>query len=134
MDKVEAIIDAIGQLNRVHSPDSLAYKLRNPLLVKSFAKPGKHDIDEEGRRRFPSFINGYKAAYFDVELKIAGNARARLTAESTLTHLLATYGFRELLPVDNVVRFLRRALGDESIGRSTPLSYFRKTIEDENAR
>jgi hypothetical protein len=130
MDKVEALIDAVGALNGIGNPDSVAYALRNPLLVRSFAKPGQHEIDDDGRRRFTTLQSGYKAGYFDVELKITGKSRSRVDADSTLTMLLATYGLKELLAIDKVVRFLKRALKDETISRTTPLRYFHNQITE----
>lgn len=124
MNKIEAIVDAVGKLNGIHNPDSVAYLLRNPLLIKSFAKPGKHETTEEGIRRFTSLLSGYKAATYDLDLKLTGKSRAGLKAGDTLTNLLGVYGIKELLAVDNVVSFLRRALKDPIINRTTPLTYF----------
>lgn len=124
MDRIEALLDAIGKLNGVQNPDSVAYGLRNPLLVRSYGRPGQHEVDELGRRKFSSYLAGYQGSYFDLQFKIGGGGRAQLAPDSTLTELLATYGLREILAVDQVVRFLKRALKDESLSRSTPLSFF----------
>ena len=124
-NKIEAIIDAVGKLNGMHNPESAAYALRNPMLLRSFARPGQHEIDAEGRRAFKTFLNGYRAAYFDVGLKISGNSIAKLSADSTLSQLLTAYRITEPLAVDNVVSFLRRALQDQTISRTTPLEFFR---------
>lgn len=124
MNKIEALVDAIGKVNGIHNPESEAYRLRNPLLIRSFARPGKHETDEQGRRVFKSLLSGYKAALFDMELKITGQSRAGLQPTSTLSNVLGVYGIRELGGVSNVVSFLRRALDDPNINSSTPLSYF----------
>lgn len=124
INKYEALVDAIGRANAFHDPTSECYKLRNPLLIRSFARPGKHETDEQGRRIFSSLLSGYKAALFDIELKITGNSRAGLKPTDTLTNLLAVYGIKETGGVGYVVSFLRRALDDQAIAAETPLSYF----------
>lgn len=125
LNKTEVLLDAISKLNGASAdPESDAYKLRNPLLIKSFARPGKHETDSQGRRIFSSFLNGYKAGLFDLELKISGKSRARVTVESTLEQLLACYEIRTKMAIEHVVSFVRRALNDQSISASTPISFF----------
>lgn len=124
VNRVEALVDAIGKIKGVGDPSSDAYKLRNPLLIKSFAKPGKHETDAEGRRVFSSWLSGYKAAGFDAELKLSGNSRAGLKPTDTLTNILGVYNIKELGGIKAVVLFLRKALEDESISKDTNLSYF----------
>lgn len=121
---LEALVDAVAHLNRSHDPESTAYRLRNPLLLRSFARPGKHEMDEEGRRVFPSALNGYKAALYDMELKLAGKSRSGIKADDSLRNLLAAYGIRELGGVEQVVKFLRRALKDAGISRESHLTIF----------
>lgn len=127
MNKIEALVDAIGKANGLHDPESACYKLRNPLLIRSFARPGKHETDETGRRVFSSLLSGYKAGLFDIELKIAGKSRAGLRPDNTLTNLLGVYGIKEPGGIGYVVSFLRRALSDASINSQTLLSYFNNT-------
>lgn len=129
MNKIESIVDAIGNLNGTNNPESDCYKLRNPLLIKSFARPGKHIIDDKGRRVFDSFLAGYKAATFDVQLKASGKSRAGLKPTDTITALLGVYGLKEKLAIDKVVNFLKRALNDTQINANTPLSYFEEVKE-----
>lgn len=124
LDKLEALVDAIGKANGIHNPESETYKLRNPLLIKSFARPGKHETDEKGRRIFSSMLSGYKAGLFDIDLKIRGKSRAGLQPTDTLANLLAVYGIKEPGGISNIVSFLRRALSDQEINAYTPLSYF----------
>lgn len=124
MKKVEALLDSIANLNRALDPESECYKLRNPLLIKSFAKPGKHPIDEKGRREFSSYLNGYKAALFDIEVKISGKSRANVGSESELRDLLMCYDITDQFSIKKIVNFLRRALGDQNITENTPVSYF----------
>lgn len=124
LNKYEAIVDAIARANGFHDPTSDCYKLRNPLMIRSFARPGKHETDEQGRRIFTSLLSGYKAALFDVELKITGKSRAGLKPTDTLANLLGVYGIKEPGGVGYVVSFLRRALDNQTLAAETPLSYF----------
>lgn len=124
INKIEAICDAIGRINQMHSPDSQAYKLRNPLLLKSFAKPGRHDVNTDGLRVFGSFLAGYKAATYDVMLKIKGLSRAGLKSTDGLENLLGCYGISTKVSQDHIVSFVRRALDNDTIGLKTPLSFF----------
>jgi hypothetical protein len=124
VDKVEALVDAIARLNNSHDPESIAYRLRNPLLLRSFSKPGKHEVDETGRRVFGSYLNGYKAAVYDVKMKLSGSSHAGISQKDTLKNLLAVYGIKELGGVDQIVKFLRRALKDTAISPQVGLLYF----------
>lgn len=117
-------MDAIGALNNFHKPDSVAYQLRNPLLLKSFARPGKHEVDEQGRRIFDSFLGGYKSAEFDVKLKISGESNTGLKPTDRLRNLLGVYGIKQEQDILSVVYFLRKALADKDIDQHTVLSYF----------
>lgn len=124
VSRLEGLLDSIAHANLIQEPKSDAYKLRNPLLIRSFALPGKNEVDEKGRRVFNSMISGYRAGLFDLQLKIEGKSRAKLKPEDPLSSLLGVYGLQ--LPGDHkrVLRFLRPALNDESISTSTPLAFF----------
>lgn len=122
--RAEHIVAAIGYQNNLHDPESDAYRLNNPLLVRSFGRPGKHEIDEQGRRVFESLVSGYRACLFDVILKVQGKSRAKLKPEDTLENLLGTYGIKGAASVDHVIKFLRRALADTKINPQTKLQYF----------
>ena len=128
MTKQEAIVDAIGSLHGAFTnPDSQAYKLRNPLLVRSFARPGKHESDTTGHRVFTSMLAGYRASLYDLDLKLSGQSRAGIKPDKDLLYnLLAVYEIRGEENINKVVNFLRKALGDPSISASTPLSFFTK--------
>lgn len=102
-------------------------------MIKSFARLGKHETTPEGVRIFSSFLAGYRAAIFDVQLKMEGKSRAGLKPTDTLANLLGCYGLKE----DNVrpvVLFLKRALDDQSISNSTPLSYFLPEKKESDVR
>ena len=124
MKKLEHIVNAIAKLNGIHDPESKSYSLANPLLLRSFALPGKHTVDTEGLRVFDSILNGYKAAMFDIELKASGKSRANASPNSSLEEFLRCYEIKSSLAVDNVVSFLRRALNDQNISKHTQISYF----------
>ena len=122
--KIESLVDALGFIHGMHVPSSLAYQLRSPLLIKSFAKPGKHVLDPEGRRVFPSLLSGYKASEYDMKLKVQGQSRAGLQPTDRIRNLFGVYGIKDLAEVDKGINFLRHALQDDTISRDTPLSYF----------
>lgn len=127
--KLEALCGAIAKLNGAFTPEADCYFIKNPLKVRSFARPGKHLITDDGLRIFPSILAGLKAGLFDLELKIKGQSRAGLKTTDTLTNLLSLYGVKETA-VRPVVLFLRRALKDEAIKADTPLSYFIDSTEN----
>jgi hypothetical protein len=125
MNKIEALVDAIGSVHQAFSnPDSQAYKLRSPIMVRSFARPGKHESDTTGHRVFTSMLAGYRAAVFDLELKVGGKSRAGLDPESPLVGLLGALEITKDAEVSKVVAFLQRALTDPSISKTTQLMYF----------
>lgn len=123
--KVECLLDSIASLyGAFHDPDSQAYKLRNPLLIKSYSTPGKHLTNEEGLRQFDSFLSGYTACAYDLVKKVSGASRARIATTDPLSTLLTLYGVSERGGQRKIVNFLRRALADETITDATPISYF----------
>lgn len=132
--KLEALLDAISKINNAYNPDGDLYHLRNPLKVRSFARPGKHQITEDGLRIFPSILAGMKAGLFDLELKIKGQSRAGLKTTDSLSSLLGLYGVQSKQAVDSVVSFLRRAMKDQNVKASTELSYFIEQLCTENVQ
>lgn len=124
-NKIEALLDSIASLKGFSNPDSVTYQIKNPLNIRSFARPGKHEIDEEGRRVFQSFLAGYKACLFDLDIKIKGESRAGIREGDKISNLLRVYGLADGLAHDQVIKYLRRALRDPSITKETPLAYFR---------
>ncbi len=124
-NRVESIVDAIARLNGMLDPESTCYEIKNPLLLKSFARLGRHETTVDGLRIFTSTLNGYKAALFDCRLKVDGLSRAKLTGDSTLENLLGAYGITTPGAIGNVVSFIRRALKNQDITKDTTLSYLR---------
>lgn len=123
-EKIESLVNAISFLNDYSKPEADSYKLRNPLLLKSFSRPGKHEVDEHGRRRFESFQGGYRSAVWDVDLKISGKSNSGISPTDTLKNLLKVYGISHDEDQLVVVFFLRKALEDKTIDLLTPLQYF----------
>lgn len=133
--KIEALLESIGKLNGAFNPETECYAIRNPLMMRSWAQPGKHLITDAGVRIFPSILAGMKAGLFDLELKIKGQSRAGLKSTDALTNLLGCYGIQNPQAIKSVVSFLRRALADENIEAKTQLSYFLpETTSTENVQ
>ena len=126
--KIETLVDAISFAMKAHNADSLAYELRNPLLLKSFSRPGRHEINEDGIRVFDSHIGGYKAAYWDIEKKLSGESNSGLLISDKLKNLLNVLKIFKEEDINSVVHFLRKALKDPSINLLTPLSYFKENL------
>lgn len=122
--KIEALFDALASLKGWNNPDSLAYQLRNPLMVKSFSKPGKNEITEDGYRIFSTQLAGIRAGLFDLTLKVTGKSRAGIKAEDALENVLRVYGITELGGMQAVVKYLKRALKTQDIKTTTPLKWF----------
>src|SRR4029077_12227326 len=110
VSKIESLADGIGRLNSIHNPESLAYSLRNPLLLKSYAKLGRHSVNSDGLREFGSLLAGLEAGIFDLDLKLKGLSRAGLKPEDSLKNLLGCYGISEPAAQTKIVRFIRRAI------------------------
>lgn len=130
MIKLEALADSICQLNDTASPESEAYKLRNPGLLRSFSLERPQPTTTEGLRIFSSFVGGYQALLKDLEIKCLGRSRAyainktKLQPTSTLRDLLHAYGWRDDQPIEMAISFLRSALQDRQITAATRLEYF----------
>lgn len=127
MTRIEALADAFMRLNGYHDPFSVAYKNRNPGLLKAFSL--KHTKDEQGYRVFNSFSSGYDNLVLDLKIKCSGNSHARLKTDDTLRDLVVCFGNTSAV-TRSVKNFLRHALNDESISESQPLGWF---LEDQKA-
>jgi hypothetical protein len=125
IDRIEALVDAIAHLKgSLNNPDSDLYQIRNPLGLPSFSRPGKNEIDDQGRRVFSSALAGYRAATYDVLKKVSGESRAGIKVDDKLENILRVYGVDSKLGMDQVIKFLKRALKNQEISRQTPLSWF----------
>lgn len=120
--RLEALAEAIAHHTGYHVLDSALHKARNPLGLKAFGK--KHECDEHNNRVFRSVIQGWQAAFFDLEVKCSGRAKdKRLKPTATLLDLMLAYGWKETM-ADAVAKFLRRELGNQEISKKTPLGFF----------
>ena len=123
-DGLEAIVDAIMTLHGYHKPDSECYRLRNPLMLKSFSRAGKHEVNEDGVRIFSRFLDAYHAAIFDIGCKVLGRSNSGIKKTDLLRNLLGVYGINQDKDQTQIVSFLRKALQNPDISLQTPLSYF----------
>lgn len=122
MLRLEMVCLALGRMNgSFDDPESRAFKLRNPLLLKTY-RPEKK-FDSENYRIFTSLMGGFKAGIADLQAKCSGKNH-RLSSENVLRDLLAVYGFANEATARKIVLFLRRALIDESISLNTLVGWF----------
>ena len=121
-NKFEILALAISkQTGAFDNPDSKAFFLQNPLLLKAY-RPEKK-VDAEHYRIFTTMMGGLKAGIADLQAKCSGKNH-RLTPDNSLKDMLSLFGFATDSAVRPVVLFLKRALKDESISANTPLSWF----------
>jgi hypothetical protein len=128
MKRLEALADSFAKMYGALDPQSDAYHLRNPLLLRAFSP--KHLRDDKGRRIFVSLVAGYENALLDIFIKCSGQSRAKLTPESTITDLVHTYG-NPTSAARYIVNFLRHALKDDTITERTNLRWF---LEDDEKK
>jgi hypothetical protein len=123
--RLEALLESIAHLKGWMTPESYTYQVKNPLHIKSFAPAGKHQIDDDGVRIFTNWLGGYRACLYDLAVKVNGRSRAGVRDGDKLSKLLSAYGIKEGLGQQQVVKYLKRALKDESITIGVDISYFR---------
>lgn len=121
LNKLEVLADAISYNNKAHEPETPAYQNRNPgnLLAFSF----KHPRDEQGRRIFSSFLDGYQALLFDLRIKCAGKSRANISDKANLNDLMKSYGQSGSLAGRFIAKRIKKALNAD-VTELTPLSFF----------
>lgn len=121
--KLEALVEAMIQYSGYREPSSGVYQARNPANLRAYRQD--HVRDEEGRRVFPSVIDGLQAALWDMAYKLSGQSTAHLQPSQSLVELVGAYH----LPSGTSqawARFLRQALHNETITAKTPLSFFQE--------
>ena len=124
ISRIEALLFALASLNNWQAPHSDAFQLRNPLMLRAFAP--KHERDERGRRRFPSFSAGLDNGLMDLQIKCSGKSFSKLTPDNTLTDLVCVYG-HTAAAARAVKNFLRAALGTDEVRETQKLGWFLET-------
>ena len=129
--RIEALADGIAYLNKAHEPNSDAYQLRNPGLVRAYSYRHLGEVDNKGRRIFSSLIGGYRFLIQDLTWKCSGETRAKgyngkLSSASNLNDLLKSFNLDRIEDgnVFILLDFLNKALPGLEIDSHTPLSFF----------
>lgn len=116
--KLEKLALILARINGGLNPDSEAFRLNNPGLLKAF---GKHITEAvNGFRVFASWEAGFHALVHDLGVKCSGKSRTFLKASSPLRDLLALWDIKEPRKVSG---YVSRAIGAE-VTPETPLSFF----------
>ena len=136
--KIEALAMGLAVLNGAFNPDSDAFQLNNWSLSRAYSFKHLGSTDDRGRRIFTSVIGGFRFLVQDLTWKCSGDTRAKgssgkLKSSSNLSDLLHSFkinnGSSEEENLFVLLDFLGRALKDDTISASTPLSFF---INEEN--
>lgn len=121
MLRIEALADAIAYTNESYLPESEAYKLRNPGLLKARTSNNSlaqlANADDQCRRIFVSYKAGYQALVYHLEFLCTRYKKM------SLAEALASFGFKESKTF-TAIDFLQRSIGDASIDAKIPLSFF----------
>lgn len=127
MLRFEALALAISKINGgLDDPDSRAFKLCNPGLLKTY-RPEKK-ADSEHYRIFSTAMGGFKALLADLQIKCSGENN-RLTPQNTLRDLLAVLGFTDDRATRKILLFAQRALQNENLLMTTRLEWFQEPKE-----
>lgn len=122
MIRFEILALAITKINGgLDDPDCRAFKLRNPLLLKTY-RPEKK-VDSENYRVFSSFGGGFKAGIADLMAKCTGQNH-RLSTSNTLRDMLKVFNFTDERTQRKIMLFIQRASQDESVSLNTTMKWF----------
>lgn len=121
IDKLESLADAITEYSGYRNPESDLYQARNPGGLKAWDVFRMRDLN--GFRVYSSFKGGYASLVEDLRAKCEGKSHTTLTPQSSLKDLMGVNGYPEGM-CGYVVKFVRRALQDQSINEHTEISYF----------
>jgi hypothetical protein len=122
MIRMEILALALAKVNGgLDDPASRAFKLRNPLMLKTY-RPEKK-VDSENYRIFTSFGGGFKAAVADLMAKCTGTAH-RLSLDNTLRDMLKLFEFTDDRVQRKIVLFIQHGLEDESVNLNTKMQWF----------
>jgi hypothetical protein len=129
MTRIEALVVALGNLTGAFdTPDSKAFQLANPLLLKTYRPEKKCDSDH--LRIFSSIGGGIKASVADIQAKASGKSN-RLTSENTLRDLFVVYGFSDERIQRKIIVFLQKAVNDPDVYVGTKISWLLETPVEE---
>ncbi len=122
MVRFEILALAISKINGgLDDPGSRAFKLCNPLLLKTY-RPEKK-VDSENYRIFSSFGGGFKAGVADLMAKCTGQNH-RLSVNNTLRDMLKVFNFNDERVQRKIMLFIQRSTEDESVSLNTPMKWF----------
>ncbi len=121
VSRIEALADAVASLNDYLNPESEAYQLRNPGLLRAFTS--RHAADEKGRRVFLNFVDGYQALLYDLRQKCSGESRSKLKVGDNIADLLLRGYSQPPSAAEYVLCFLQSALPNR-ITATTPIEFF----------
>lgn len=133
INRIEALAMAIAFLNDAFNPDSDAFQLNNWSCSRAYSFKHLANTDDRGRRKFSSVIGGFRFLVQDLQWKLSGDTRAKgnngkLKPTSNLSDLLVSYKINNKATQEenlfSLLDYLVRALKDDNINASTPLSYF----------
>jgi hypothetical protein len=120
VSRLEALAEAITEFSGYRNPEGQLYQLRNPGALRAYDSVRMRDLD--GYRAFTSYKGGFDALVTDLRIKCSGRSHTTLQVTSTLRDLIAVN--RLNVEAFHIVKFLRRALNDQSIEAITPLEFF----------
>jgi len=115
MKRLESIADALAMLNEYHDPESEAYRLRNPGMLRAKVIIGTQD---DAVRTFTCHQAGYKA------LTDSLKKQCERYKEKTLESGLAHHGHGNEFAVKTAVDFIRRSIETKEVSANTKLGYF----------
>lgn len=105
LKNIEALADAIKDLNNYQDPESEAYRLRNPGMLPARSLATLGDATADGVRRFSCHQAGYKALTDILEKQCARYGTG------TLGKMLRQFGHGSEFEVVAALDFIHRATG-----------------------
>jgi hypothetical protein len=118
MKRLEALADALANLNDYANPESEAYRLRNPGLLRAKTLEHLGNATDDCYRIFSCHQAGYKSLIDTLRKQCERYGR------STVSETLAFYGHGNEFAIAGAIDFVRRSLDDRSVGALTELSFF----------
>ena len=110
MKRLESLADSLALLNDYRSPESEAYRLRNPGMLKAKTLEALGDSTDNCIRIFTCHQGGYKALIDTLRKQCQRCGRVTLKANFTF------YGHANDYEVDTAVDFIKRCQDPNSGG------------------